>query len=226
MLPAFNEEAGMMSVVGETVDALDRLDVPFEIVVVDDASTDRTGAILDGLARSRSELRILHLPDNRGHGPALLAGLEQATGAWIGLLDGDGEVPVAELVALWDRRNDADLLLGQRANRSGGFSRRAVSAALRAVVRVTAHRAIADANVPCKLVRREWLDRALRVTPPDAFAPSVLLVVTVARGGGRIVEVPVTVADRPDRRSWLVPRRLAAGCARSLRDTIAVSRKL
>lgn len=226
MLPAFDEEAGIASVVGETVDALDRLDVAYEIVVVDDASTDRTGAILDGLARSRSGLRVLHLPDNRGHGPALRAGLEQATGAWIGLLDGDGEVPVAGLVALWDRRNDADLLLGRRVDRSGGLSRRAVSAALRGVVRVTAHRAIADANVPCKLVRREWLDRALHVAPPDAFAPSVLLVVAVARGGGRIVEVPVTVRDRPDRPSWLVPSRLAAGCVRSLRDTVTLTRKL
>ncbi len=226
MLPAFNEEARIASVVGETVDALEHLDVPYEIVVIDDASTDGTGAILDGMARTRPGLRVLHLADNRGHGPALRAGLEEATGAWIGLLDGDGEVPVAELVALWARRNDADLLLGQRTDRSGGVSRRAVSAALRGVVRLAAHRAIADANVPCKLVRREWLDGALHLAPRDAFAPSVLLVVTVARRGGRIVEVPVTARATPGRRSWLVPRRLAAACARSLRDTIVLTRKV
>jgi len=226
VLPAHDEEDVIASVVDELARVLAAAGVAFEILVVDDASTDRTGAILDELAAARPEVRVLHLPENCGHGPALRTGWEAAQAPWIGHLDGDGEVPASELGTLWDRRDGFDLVLGVRTSRTGGIGRRAVTSMLRVVARFTARQPLADANVPCKLVRREWLGRLFEFAPADAFAPSVLLAVVVARGGGQIVEIPVAVRHRPGRRSWLVPSRLVAGCARSLRDALALSRRL
>jgi glycosyltransferase involved in cell wall biosynthesis len=227
VVPVYDEAAVIREVITELAETAGHLVPPgrWEIVAVDDASTDDTPGILDELAGALPGVRVVHLERNGGHGPALRVGWEHASGDWVGHLDGDGEVPAAALVELWERRSGADLVLGVRTDRTNVRSRRFVSASLRWVTRVVTGRWLADVNTPCKLVRRRWLERSLPLMPPRAFAPSVLLVVAVARLGGRIVETSVDVSVREGDRSWLVPRRLAVGCARSLVETVGVWRQ-
>ena len=221
-MPAHNEADSIEKAVGDAAATLRALvGDRYELIIVDDASTDHTAALVGQLAADEARIRLIRLERNVGHGPALRTGWEAAGGIWIAHLDSDDEIPADQLALLWAQRERADLLLGVRTGRSSPPVRRLVSATLRQVARLAARRPLADANSPCKIVRRSALAPALDAMPPDAFAPSVLLAVHVARSGGRIVELPVESRLRAHGRSSLVPTRLVAGAAHSLRDTVA-----
>ena len=116
--PMYDEE--------ETVDVFYRRvrtalgDVPFEIVLVDDASTDRTGELLDRLADADPRVRVLHLARNFGHQAALTAGLEYAHGDVVVMIDGDLQDPPEVIPDLLDRwRAGSDVVFGVRDSRAG-----------------------------------------------------------------------------------------------------------
>ncbi|MET0909496.1 MAG: glycosyltransferase family 2 protein [Ilumatobacteraceae bacterium] len=228
VLPAHNEVGVIASVIDDVVATARRLvggtrGAGVQVIVVDDASTDGTSEALDELAARHAEVTVVHLLDNVGHGPALRAGWERATGEWVAHLDSDAEVPADQLDRLWAVRADADLVLGVRTQRTDTTVRRFVTWTLKSVARIASGRRLRDANTPCKIVRRSSLKDALTLMPPDAFAPSVLLAVAVARRHGRVAEVEVVTRPRSHGTSWLVPTTLARGCARSMVDTVRVA---
>lgn len=227
VLPAHNEEAAIEGVIREVVATVRTL-APgaAEVIVVDDGSTDATAAILDRLADELAEVEVVHRRPNAGHGPALLTGFARATGAWVGHLDTDDQIPADQLERLWPQRGTASLVLGIRTDRDDPTHRLVITKVLRALVGRLAGRPIRDANVPCKLIRRDLLAEALPLLPPDSFAPSVGLVVIAARRGRAITEVPVVHRARPHGASSLKPMRLASALWISTRQTVALTRSL
>ncbi|MEP1125626.1 MAG: glycosyltransferase family 2 protein [Ilumatobacter sp.] len=225
VLPAHNEVGVIETVIADVVATARRLagDDRFEVIVVDDASTDGTSGVLDRLSRHEPSLVVVHLADNVGHGPALRRGWEQASAPWVAHLDSDAEIPAHQLDRVWALREDADLVLGTRRGRAESAVRRFVTWSLKPIALAASRQPLRDANTPCKLVRRRFLDDALTVMPAGAFAPSVLLAVVVARRGGRIVEVAVDTEPRSHGTSWLVPTTLLRGCVHSLLDTARVA---
>jgi glycosyltransferase involved in cell wall biosynthesis len=94
--------------------------VPFELILVDDASTDGTPQLLDALADADERLRVLHLSRNFGHQAALTAGLEHARGDAVAMLDGDLQDPpelLPKMVAHW--RSGSDVVSAVRTYRAG-----------------------------------------------------------------------------------------------------------
>jgi dolichol-phosphate mannosyltransferase len=96
------------------------LEVPFELILVDDASTDSTPRLLDSLAELDPRVRVLHLSRNFGHQAALTAGLEHARGDAVAMLDGDLQDPpelLPEMIAHW--RSGSDVVSAVRTRRVG-----------------------------------------------------------------------------------------------------------
>jgi dolichol-phosphate mannosyltransferase len=196
VMPVYNEADGIEDVVMEmTTDVLDRLESA-ELVIVDDASTDATPEILDRLAASDPRLKVHHAESNGGHGPALRRALNESAGDWIFQIDSDGQQLVGEFWKLWDRRHEADLVMGKRPIRRNGRHRVVVSAAARYVNRGLGGGNIRDVNCPFKLFRRElWEDvrEDMRATP---MVPSLLIALGAALRGWRIVQVGITSLPR------------------------------
>src|SRR5688572_10721357 len=95
-------------------------DVPFELIVVDDGSKDRTAEILDAVAAQDGRVRVLHLSRPFGHQMAITAGLDHATGDAVVMLDGDLQDPpelIPELLERW--RDGADIVVAKRRMRHG-----------------------------------------------------------------------------------------------------------
>jgi polyisoprenyl-phosphate glycosyltransferase len=95
-------------------------DLPFELILVDDASTDSTPDLLDSLADANPYLRVLHLSRNFGHQAALTAGLEHARGDAIAMLDGDLQDPpelLPTMLAHW--QSGSDVVSAVRTSRAG-----------------------------------------------------------------------------------------------------------
>jgi dolichol-phosphate mannosyltransferase len=116
--PMYDEEGTVDVFYDRMRTALDGL--PFELVLVDDASHDRTPALLDRLADSDPRVRVLHLSRNFGHQAAMTAGLEHAGGDVVAMIDGDLQDPPELIPTMLDRwRRGSDVVYGVRENRAG-----------------------------------------------------------------------------------------------------------
>lgn len=165
-LPAWNEEASIERAVGAAIEAAERLVTngelaTFEILVVDDASTDRTGAILDEMADDDPRVRVVHHAENRKLGGSLKTGFAEARGELVLYTDADLPFDMAELdkaVRLM-RIYDADVVSAYRFDRTGEGPRRLVySYAYNHLVQLLFHLRLRDMNFAFKLVRRAVLD--------------------------------------------------------------------
>jgi dolichol-phosphate mannosyltransferase len=116
--PVFNEEALVEEFHRRATAALDGL--PYELIIVNDGSTDSTPEKLDALAAVDPRLRVVHLSRNFGHQAALTAGLEHARGNAVAMLDADLQDPperIQDMLAMW--RDGADVVYMVREERSG-----------------------------------------------------------------------------------------------------------
>jgi dolichol-phosphate mannosyltransferase len=116
--PVYNEEELVEEFVGRTVAALDGY--TFELVVVDDGSSDRTPALLDRIADLDPRVRVIHLSRNFGHQAALTAGLEHAVGDVVVMIDADLQDPpelIDAMIAEWSE--GSDIVYAVRRQREG-----------------------------------------------------------------------------------------------------------
>ncbi len=132
VIPMYNEEEVIGLLVDRLRPVLDRLDEPYEVVAVDDGSTDSTAAQLAGVRRSWPELRIIRLRRNAGHQAALTAGLHRATGEYVASIDADLQDPpekIPEMLAL-ARAEGLDIVYGVRTDRSSDSATKRSTAGL------------------------------------------------------------------------------------------------
>ena len=120
--PAHNEEGNVEALVRDALAALPALAERFEIIVVNDGSSDRTGALADGLAEAHPGIvRVVHHPTNLGYGAALRSGFRVARFDWVGFTDGDRQFAVADLGRLTARiaePDQPDVVVGFRIRRA------------------------------------------------------------------------------------------------------------
>jgi glycosyltransferase involved in cell wall biosynthesis len=118
LMPAYNEEAGLAQSVGRLLPALERLGIEYEVLIVNDASTDATGRVADALAVEHPAVRVIHHGVNRGIGGGFVSGVAAARGEWFILIPADLAMDLSELSRYLDASASADVLVGVRSNRS------------------------------------------------------------------------------------------------------------
>jgi len=205
VVPFFNEEGNVLPLVERAVAVLRGLGGPFEVILVDDGSTDGTEAEIAGAAARWPECWELRMPGRVGQGAALFAGLHCARGDYILTMDGDGQNDPADLPALLEpvAAGRLDLACGWRTARRGAWWRRAASRAANLVRRAALRDGVHDAGCQIRAMRREVV-RALR--PMDlmqAFVPAL-----AAAAGLRVGERPVRDLPRTRGRSKYGPAEL------------------
>lgn len=223
VMPAYNEEASIDRAVDEVVREVFPVVANAELVVVDDGSRDATAARVRAWSGRDARVRLVQRP-NGGHGAALVTGLEHALGGRVLLIDSDAQIALAGFRETWNAAQDADAVLGVRRPRHDPLHRLALTRAVRVLLLAVYRVPYADANVPYKLVRREWCDRLRAVVPAAPVIPSILLAMLLARGGARVVEQVVQHRARQGGAGSLKPARLARFCLRAWRELDGVAR--
>jgi polyisoprenyl-phosphate glycosyltransferase len=151
VIPMYNEEQVLPLLVSRLRPVLDGIGERYELIAVDDGSTDATAAHLHALRRNWSQLRIIQLRRNSGHQAALTAGLHRSRGDYVASLDADLQDPpekIPEMLAL-ARANDLDIVYGVRIDRRTDSIVKRTSAAgyywlMRRLVRATVPRHAGD----------------------------------------------------------------------------------
>src|SRR5512132_436651 len=100
--PAYNDSGTIASMVIAAVRTAARLTPDFEVLVVNDGSSDATPEIADELARLYPQVRVVHHPQNRGYGGALRSGFAAATKELVFYTDGDAQYDPREMALLWE----------------------------------------------------------------------------------------------------------------------------
>lgn len=189
MLPAYNEESALEATVMAVRRVLEALRRPFEIIVVDDGSVDRTGALAERLARDDPAVRVVRHARNRGYGAALRSGFAAARLEWVFLMDSDGQFDPLELPAFVEATAGADFVLGYRAERADAAHRRLFAKTWAALMRLLLGIRARDVDCAFKLMRRSYL-AAMPLEAGGAFLSAELLA-KAGRLGARFVERPV-----------------------------------
>jgi len=121
--PAYNEAAGIEAVIANWHGFLSAQPGAFEIVICDDGSTDGSGEILDRLALSYPQLRVLHFAKNQGAAAALNRAIAATTGDWVLLIDSDGQFAIENLPVLMEAvSHGAKAATGIRQKKDSGFA--------------------------------------------------------------------------------------------------------
>jgi len=196
--PAHNEEDNVERLVDEILRALRPLRHPFEIIIVDDGSTDGTAERLGSMMLDVPELRMIQMtrtPARRGNGQsaAFHAGFRASRGRVIAVLDADLQNDPADLPAMLERLNDdpaqpVDMVQGDRSHdRRDTFIRRVSSLVGRTARRLLLGDTIRDTGCSLRVMRREVaLDLPLEFRGMHRFIP-----ITARQLGYEVVEMPV-----------------------------------
>ena len=188
-LPSHNEEGNVERVVGSYIAELPRVADDYEVIVVDDGSRDRTGAIADRLAAADSHVKVVHHPVNRGYGGAVISGIRAATKPYVLLCDGDGQFDPADLEQMTPYVPEYDVVAGRRAHRADHLMRRINGKAWTILVRVLLGITISDIDCGFKLFKREKLD-GMELRAHGAMI-STELMARLAGRGAKVKEVDV-----------------------------------
>jgi len=196
VVPAYNEADTIERVVRQ----LRALPLSVEIIAVNDASADQTGAVIDRLAREKLLDRALHHPANRGKGAALRTGIAAASGDVVVVQDADLEYDPADLPTLLGpiRTGRADAVYGSRFQ--GGphrvlyFWHSVGNRVLTLLSNMFTNLNLTDMETCYKVVRTDLIKR-LPLTS-DRFGFEVEITARLAQAGARIWELPISYSGR------------------------------
>lgn len=162
VIPAYNEEAAVGEVLASIRSAMEKLKEEYELIVVDDGSTDRTGEI----ARTAGA-RVIRHPVNRGTGAARTTGVRQALGDRLVMLDGDGTYPAESIPALLQSLEEHDMVVGARRYERGtlAFIRRPTKYFIRRLASYLVGVEIPDLNSGMRAFRREAAMQFFSILP-------------------------------------------------------------
>ncbi|SLM46342.1 Glycosyl transferase, family 2 [Nitrospira japonica] len=206
IIPAYNEAGRILPYLRRITDYMRGRGNPYEILVVDDGSTDATPSVVDGLSACIPEISLLRLPGRRGKGAAVKRGMQAATGQLQLFADADGATPIEELARLEQAlETGAHLAIGSRAlaSRLPEFSVRAklyrtiLGGLFNAAVRQGGIRNISDTQCGFKLFRRTVAQDLFGVATIEGYGLDLELLYVAQRRGYRIAEVPINWTDQP-----------------------------
>jgi putative flippase GtrA len=189
VLPAYNEEAVIATTVARVFQALSRMVTDFEILVVNDGSKDRTGAIVAAIAAQEPRVRLVTHQVNQGAGAALVSGFIRATKAYTFYMDADGQFDIHDLVHLLPHLGEYDGVFGYRLDRQDPWVRKLNSWGWNQVVRFVFNIKIKDIDCAFKIFRTDFFHQVVLEARGALLLTEV--VYKFARAGYNYTEVPV-----------------------------------
>ena len=224
VIPVFNEEKLIGECIDEWLNVLDSVNLNYEILIIDDGSSDATISIVERYGDNQNIQAIIK--QNEGHGPTILAGYKRAVGIaeWVFQADSDNEISPNQFSALWSRRQGQDAVIAWRQGRDQTTVRRLVTFFARVTTKVLFRCHLRDVNIPFRLFRSETLTILLEKIPSDTFAPNIALSGALSLMNFQVEECPVVFNERIVGESSLSNLGALRKGGRALLELIKISR--
>lgn len=187
VIPIFNEHGTLDELFKRLTATLSEQPGGYEIIAVDDGSTDGTREALRQLHAEDEHIRVVLLSRNFGQSPALYAGFSRARGQYVAMMDADLQNYPEDIPRLVEKLEEGfDMVSGWRANRKDSFFRTAASKLLNRYINSITRVALNDYGCALKAFRRELVEHMLALTHRCRYLP-----VDAAALGGRVAEIEV-----------------------------------
>ncbi len=196
IIPTYNEEEAISETISRVVEVLTATDIPFEIIVVDDGSTDGTSVLL-GQAKLDS-LVTLRNPANSGYGAAIKRGLLEANYDWIGIVDADGSYDIEAIpLLILEAEKGFDMVVGNRKNiRSmDSWIKSIFRGLMRSIVWLLVDKKISDINSGFRIIRKSSVKEFLPFLC-STFSFTTSLSIFFAERGLFVSDVPTKYRER------------------------------
>lgn len=191
IIPLKNEEENIHELIAELTPVMEALNAPWELICVDDGSTDQTLALLSELKKINPFLRILAFEKNYGQSSAFDAGFKAASGEFIITLDGDRQNDPKDIPKLIAAASDADLVTGHRVNRKDPLTKKLISRLANFVRSRFCHDDVPDTGCSLKLYRKACLEKIKLYQGMHRFLPALFKI-----EGFKVAVVPVNHRER------------------------------
>jgi glycosyltransferase involved in cell wall biosynthesis len=179
--PCYNEQGNVARTVENALRVLEKLNADFEIIVVDDGSSDGTGRTADEIAGRDKRVKVVHHEHNLGYGAALRSGFASATKELVFYTDGDGQFDMNEMPSLLPLMEQWDIVSCYRLNRRDPFIRKVNAWAWTKLVCLLFGLKIRDVDCAFKLYKREIFDR-IKLSSTGALIDAEILARAAGKG--------------------------------------------
>lgn len=156
--PAHNEKDNIGPLTEKAVALLESMGVDYEVLIINDGSTDGTREVADALAARHARVRAIHHEVNQGYGGAVWTGIRNCRKDLVFFTDGDGQFDINELKDFYEALNDYDAVLGYRIKRQDPFHRIVFAKCWGGLIRLLFGFQLRDLDCAFKLIRRELLE--------------------------------------------------------------------
>jgi glycosyltransferase involved in cell wall biosynthesis len=172
----YNEEEAILGVISGLQEALDGARADYQLLLVNNGSTDRTPLLIRELTAHDPRLQAVTVEKNLGYGWGAIQGMQAAEGEWVGFMAGDGQVDPADVVRLYrETRPGYDLVKARRAYRQDGFVRGVISDVYVMTLCLLFDLPFYDINATPLVFPREWLKK-LDLQSRDWFLNAEIMV--------------------------------------------------
>lgn len=191
VIPLKNEEENIADLINELEPVMHDLKKPWELICINDGSTDNTLLLLSQIAKTKPYLRVLNFDRNYGQSCAFDAGFKNAKGDWIITLDGDRQNDPADIPKLISMSENYDLICGHRVDRQDPWHKKITSKLANFVRSRFCRDDVQDTGCSLKVYRKDCLNQIKMYKGMHRFLPALFKI-----EGFRITEVPVNHRER------------------------------
>jgi len=184
--PCYNEQENIGPTTEKALNVLEKLKADFEVIIIDDGSSDGTGKIAADIADRDDRVKVVHHPRNLGYGAALQSGFEAATKELVFYTDGDGQFDISEMPPLLELMDQYDIVSGYRLDRKDSAMRKINGWCWTKLVCLLFGLKIRDIDCAFKLYKREIFDN-IELSSTGALIDAEILA-RAARKGYRITQ--------------------------------------
>lgn len=173
IIPAYNEEGAIADQIKEVHSVMEQTDWIYEVVVVNDGSTDNTAKQVE-----KQKARLHNLPQNRGYGAALKAGIKEARSEYIVIIDADGTYPCSAIPELLSKAHEYDMVVGARTGKDVNipFMRKPAKKFLNYLANYLSGTHIPDLNSGLRVLKKSLVERFINILPSGfSFTTTITL---------------------------------------------------
>jgi len=191
--PAYNEEANIKTTVSKANKILKEVAERYEIIIIDDGSTDKTNKIIKKLASGNNKIKIIEHGVNMGYGASVISGFYNSRYEWIAFTDSDGQFDFSEITNFISKQKEtnADLVIGSYIDRKVSKMRKFNTWLWQFIINLFFGLNVKDIDCGFKLVRKKVIEKIPRLESQRGAFISTEFLIKSKRSGFKIVEIPV-----------------------------------